>query len=195
MNCNYHELIFCFDFTFLAEATPIDPCVPSPCGPNSQCRELNDHAVCSCLSSYIGTPPSCRPECVVSSECSQNKACVNQKCSDPCIGTCGLNTRCQVVNHNPICSCSPGYTGDPFASCNKIQRKNCIVNVWYFLLENLLHFFILLHEKYDICYFLYYCLKLCCMFFFFSFSHFSHNHSFTTYSPLLSVTLWTPLSM
>jgi len=184
-----------FRFNFLAEATPIDPCVPSPCGPNSQCRELNDHAVCSCLSSYIGTPPSCRPECIVSSECSQNKACVNQKCSDPCIGTCGLNTRCQVVNHNPICSCSPGYTGDPFASCNKIQRKNCIVNVWYILLENLLRFFILLHDKYDICDFLYYCLKLCCMFFFFSFSHFSYNHSFTAYSPLLSVTLWTSLSM
>lgn len=163
--------------SFLAERTPIDPCAPSPCGPNSQCRELNDHAVCSCLNGFIGTPPSCRPECVVSSECNQNKACVNQKCIDPCIGTCGLNTRCQVVNHNPICSCSPGFTGDPFASCNKIQRKNCIVNVRYFLLENLLHFYIsyyiiyiLLHEKYDIicvCDFLYYCLKLCCMFFLF----------------------------
>lgn len=152
------------------------------------------------MSGYIGTPPSCRPECVVSSECSQNKACVNQKCIDPCIGTCGLNTRCQVVNHNPICSCSPGFTGDPFASCNKIQRKNCIKNVWLFLLENLLlkmfmHFFILLHDKYHMYIFLYYCLKLCCMFFFVYFSHFSSNYSFATYRPLLSITLWTSLSM
>jgi len=54
---------------------------------------------------------------MVSSECAQDKACVNQKCVDPCPGTCGLNARCQVVNHNPICSCSAGYTGDPFVRC------------------------------------------------------------------------------
>lgn len=133
--------------------------------------------MCSCLNGYIGTPPSCRPECVVSSECSQNKACVNQKCVDPCIGTCGLNTRCQVVNHNPICSCSPGFTGDPFASCHKIQRKNCIDIVWYSLLENLLHFFILLHAKMCFCVFSTYSLYLYCMVFF---AYCSHNYSFAT---------------
>ncbi|KRT79970.1 hypothetical protein AMK59_6537, partial [Oryctes borbonicus] len=68
-----------------------NPCQPSPCGPNSQCRELNNQAVCSCLPSYIGSPPSCRPECVVSSECAPNKACIQQKCTDPCPGTCGLS--------------------------------------------------------------------------------------------------------
>lgn len=94
-----------------------NPCIPSPCGPYSQCRVINNHAVCSCQNNYIGTPPACRPECMVSSECAQDKACVNQKCVDPCPGTCGLNARCQVVNHNPICSCSPGYTGDPFVRC------------------------------------------------------------------------------
>jgi hypothetical protein len=96
---------------------PVNPCVPSPCGPNSQCREINAHAVCSCKPNYIGMPPSCRPECVTSSECPQDKACVREKCFDPCPGTCGVNARCQVLNHNPICSCSPGYTGDPFIQC------------------------------------------------------------------------------
>jgi hypothetical protein len=96
---------------------PTNPCRPSPCGPNSQCREINSHAVCSCIIGYIGMPPDCRPECVVSAECSQDKACVKQKCIDPCPGTCGSNARCQVLNHNPICSCSPGYTGDPFIQC------------------------------------------------------------------------------
>lgn len=62
-------------------------------------------------------PPNCRPECVISSECPLNQACVNQKCVDPCPGTCGLNTRCQVINHNPICVCKDGYTGDPFTRC------------------------------------------------------------------------------
>lgn len=94
-------------------------CSPSPCGPNSICREVNGHPVCSCEQGYIGTPPSCRPECVVSSECSQDRACVNQKCIDPCAGTCGTNARCQVVNHSPICSCSSGFTGDPFIRCVK----------------------------------------------------------------------------
>lgn len=103
---------------------PTNPCQPSPCGPNSQCREINSHAVCSCLSGYIGMPPSCRPECVVSAECSQDKACINQKCVDPCPGTCGSNARCQVLNHNPICSCSAGYTGDPFVQCLLERSKH-----------------------------------------------------------------------
>jgi hypothetical protein len=96
---------------------PSNPCIPSPCGPNSQCKEINMHAVCSCKPNYIGMPPSCRPECVTSSECPQDKACVREKCIDPCPGTCGLNARCKVLNHNPICTCSPGYTGDPFIQC------------------------------------------------------------------------------
>lgn len=105
------------------ETTPIHPCRPSPCGPNSQCREINGQAVCSCLPNYNGSPPSCRPECVVTSECPSNKACLNQKCIDPCIGTCGINSKCEVINHSPICSCNPGHTGDPFTRCYHTPRK------------------------------------------------------------------------
>lgn len=65
------------------------PCHPSPCGQNSQCREINGQAVCSCIQGYIGSPPSCRPECVINSECPLNEACINQKCIDPCPGSCG----------------------------------------------------------------------------------------------------------
>lgn len=114
-------------FRFLVAPTQLpkkDPCKPSPCGPFSQCRVVNGHAVCSCQANYIGTPPSCKPECVVSTECPQDRACVNQKCVDPCPGTCGLNARCQVVNHNPICSCNPGFTGDPFTRCLKEESKH-----------------------------------------------------------------------
>ncbi|XP_065203537.1 neurogenic locus notch homolog protein 1-like [Planococcus citri] len=94
-----------------------DPCMPSPCGPNSVCRQIDSHAVCACQKNYIGSPPNCRPECTVHSECSQNKACIEQKCKDPCPGPCGQNARCQVINHSPICSCPTGYTGDPFERC------------------------------------------------------------------------------
>lgn len=110
----------------LVQETPIeDPCSPPPCGLNSQCRAVDDHAVCSCLPDMIGAPPNCRPECILSSECSQEKSCINQKCKDPCPGVCGQNARCIVVNHNPICSCFVSYHGDPFVRCIKEeQRKN-----------------------------------------------------------------------
>lgn len=42
---------------------------------------------------------------------------MKQKCQDPCPGSCGVNAYCNVYNHNPICSCIDGYTGDPFTSC------------------------------------------------------------------------------
>lgn len=93
------------------------PCNPSPCGPNSQCRNINEHAVCSCLDGFIGAPPQCRPECIVSSECSPVQSCINKKCVDPCRGACGIDARCEVINHSPICGCPPDKIGDPFSRC------------------------------------------------------------------------------
>lgn len=71
---------------------------------------------------YTGVPPLCRPECTISSDCRQNQACSNQKCIDPCPGTCGVNAKCQVINHNPICSCPSGYTGNAFINCYQIRK-------------------------------------------------------------------------
>lgn len=107
----------------ISAAAPQDPCSPSPCGPNSVCRINNGLAVCSCQTGFIGGPPSCRPECVVSVECPLTQACLNNKCQDPCPGTCGQNARCQVVNHNPICSCAAGNTGDPFRQCFPVPGR------------------------------------------------------------------------
>lgn len=107
----------------MVQYEPLNPCAPSPCGPNSHCREVNGQAVCSCLPNYTGLPPACRPECTVSAECPQNRACIQQKCQDPCPGVCGQNANCEVINHSPICSCRSGYTGDPFTRCFRIPRK------------------------------------------------------------------------
>jgi hypothetical protein len=117
----------------IAPMVPVNPCNPSPCGPNSQCRAPSGLAVCSCLTGYMGAPPSCKPECLVSAECPQNQACVNNKCTDPCLGSCGLNARCQVINHSPICSCPPGQTGDPFRSCYPIPGNMFFNSFIYFL--------------------------------------------------------------
>lgn len=106
---------------FFCTAPPVtNPCQPSPCGPNSVCKVNNGIAVCSCQPGMISSPPQCRPECILSSECSLTEACLNNRCVDPCPGTCGVNALCRVVNHNPICSCTSGHTGDPFTRCYPI---------------------------------------------------------------------------
>lgn len=97
-----------------------NPCYPSPCGSNSLCREVDGSASCSCLPSYFGAPPYCRPECTINAECPSNKACIREKCIDPCSGSCGFGALCTTINHTPSCSCPLGYTGDPFSSCVKI---------------------------------------------------------------------------
>lgn len=103
-----------------------DPCFPSPCGPYSQCRDIGGQPSCSCLPEYTGVPPNCRPECVISAECPSNKACIREKCRDPCPGSCGAGAQCSVISHTPSCSCPAGYTGDPFTNCYPappIERK------------------------------------------------------------------------
>lgn len=101
----------------IVEVPPTNPCQPSPCGPNSECRSAGGSPSCSCLSGFVGSPPNCRPECVSNSDCSYNLACTNNKCKDPCPGTCGLNAECRVVSHTPNCICVAGFTGDPFRQC------------------------------------------------------------------------------
>lgn len=100
-----------------------NPCVPSPCGPNSQCKVQGESPSCSCLPEFIGSPPSCKPECITNSECSYNLACVNMKCKNPCPGACAPNAECHIVSHSPICQCKNGYVGDPFSQCILQQGK------------------------------------------------------------------------
>ena len=108
------------------------PCTPTPCGPNSICRPVGNAPVCGCQPGYLGVPPECRPECVSNSECSPSQACVNLKCQDPCKDTCGRDSECRVVGHNPICSCPSGYTGDPVTGCRIIPSKQARVQDFFF---------------------------------------------------------------
>lgn len=103
---------------------PLNPCNPSPCGENAECRVVGDYHACSCLPLMKGVPPNCRPECLINTECSSYQACINKKCQDPCPGSCGINTECSVINHTPVCSCTVGYTGDPFRICEKIKGES-----------------------------------------------------------------------
>jgi len=82
-----------------------NPCSPSPCNYNGECRVRNGVAICI------------YPECVINSDCPRDRACFSQKCRDPCIGACGINSICQAVNHKPVCSCPIGFTGDARVQC------------------------------------------------------------------------------
>lgn len=101
---------------------PINPCYPSPCGSFATCRAIGETPSCSCLPNYFGSPPNCRPECVVNTDCPSDKSCIAEKCRNPCEGSCGWNAECRVQNHIPICHCRTGYTGDPFTQCTIIQE-------------------------------------------------------------------------
>lgn len=105
-----------------------DPCVPNPCGPNSICRADGTVAHCSCRPPMFEDPPSCRPECRSDSECPPDRACRNNKCRDPCPGTCGAYAVCQTKRHVPICTCPENYHGDPFIRC---QVPGKLLNIFY----------------------------------------------------------------
>lgn len=106
-----------------------DPCSPSPCTYNGECKVRNGIAICI------------YPECVINSDCPREKACFGQKCKDPCIGACGINSLCQTVNHKPVCSCPIGFTGNARIQCTiptvegdlfdfKIfNKKNALINL------------------------------------------------------------------
>lgn len=103
------------------EPVIVDKCNPSPCGPNTLCRD----GICSCLSEYQGDPyRGCRPECVLNDDCPRNRACIRNKCEDPCPGTCGQNAECSVINHIPMCTCFSGYQGNAFIACNPQPGKS-----------------------------------------------------------------------
>lgn len=102
----------------------MNPCSPSPCGANAICKEQNGAGSCTCLPEYFGNPyESCRPECIMNSDCPTYHSCVLNKCIDPCPGVCGTNAECIVVNHKPRCNCANGYTGDAYRFCHIIQGK------------------------------------------------------------------------
>ena len=117
------SLLIALPNRYIGQPISTSPCEPNPCGSNAICKEQNGAGSCSCIADYFGNPyEGCRPECITGSDCASNLACINLKCKDPCPGTCGRNAECQVINHNPICTCFVDYTGDPFRYCSITEK-------------------------------------------------------------------------
>lgn len=118
--------------TNFAAVTPVpvedDPCRYFPCGPNAECQR---GGICTCIPGYEGDPYSgCRPECILNTDCTRNRACIKKKCLDPCPGTCGQNALCEVLNHIPICKCPENTSGNPFVSCDAVIIGNIFKKIF-----------------------------------------------------------------
>ena len=57
--------------------------------------------------------------CSSDDECASTQACRNRGCVNPCAydDPCGTNAQCTVNDHNAVCKCPPGMTGDPYSQC------------------------------------------------------------------------------
>jgi hypothetical protein len=106
---------------------PPSPCVPNPCGPGAQCVVSPDgKSMCRCPDGMGGDPTGpagCHGyECVVDDNCADNQACMGYRCRDPCPGSCGVNANCRVEKHHPVCTCEPGFTGNPVIRCFTVPK-------------------------------------------------------------------------
>lgn len=114
------QLTSIFLLLLFTDETPKDPCNPSPCGFNTECR----NGICTCIIEYLGDPYiGCNPECVTNTDCPMDKACIRNKCTNPCPGICAINAICNVYNHIPMCSCPDGMSGNAFVECHQFDGK------------------------------------------------------------------------
>ncbi|GLH00238.1 Uncharacterized protein GBIM_06672, partial [Gryllus bimaculatus] len=114
----------CADTDQCQRGSCVDACRHAPCGVNALCTAHAHRGVCSCPPNYVGNPHgectrvSPPVGCSSNAECSQQEACVNRACVNPC--NCGPNADCRVNDHFPICFCKPGYSGNALAGCFKV---------------------------------------------------------------------------
>lgn len=115
----------CSDETKCSDNRCISPCNILKCGLNAMCIVSNHKPSCECKQDSGGDPlKKCvKFECVTDSDCHEEEACTNNICQNSCVlpRACGKNADCLSRNHVGLCSCSPGYTGDPVLGCVPIQ--------------------------------------------------------------------------
>lgn len=127
----------------------VDPCLFEKCGINAQCSAKNHRAVCTCLPDFKPDPDPyirCKQyECLTDPDCVPTLACRNEKCVNPC--QCARFADCAVRNHRGVCTCIPGFEGDPYGvACTPSKLKTQInvrldaLAVWTFSHPTMLSF-------------------------------------------------------
>lgn len=80
--------------------------------------------------------------CSSDNECPNTQACRNRACVNPCgyDSPCSSTAECVANNHQAICKCPPGLTGDPYSLCvpSKFLQNTLIVAKasYFFLSQN-----------------------------------------------------------
>ncbi len=111
----------------------VDPCPLERCGVNALCSAKNHRAVCSCPPGYRPDPDPyirCKQyECLTDPECPTTLTCQNEQCVDPC--KCARNADCSARNHRGICTCQPGFTGDPYGVACVPSKAFTLLDILY----------------------------------------------------------------
>ncbi|GBN12717.1 Fibrillin-2 [Araneus ventricosus] len=136
-----------------------DPCLlPNSCGVNAECHADNHRPICTCPSNFRGDAyiecriaqpdvecehdldcsvdkicenTRCVKGCRTDANCRFEETCINHVCQNPCsiYGACGQNAICKAINHDRICACAPGFSGNPHTLCSRIPvLPECIVD-------------------------------------------------------------------
>lgn len=116
-----------------------NPCAQSNvCSPQQTCSILDTlplrTIMCRCPADMI-TDSSGRcvpirqdqPGCRSDDECADADKCILGTCLLACrVERCGINAQCLSKNHRGMCSCAPGYVGNPHIECSpsKYIHKN-----------------------------------------------------------------------
>lgn len=85
-----------------------------------RCKIIEIPAVCERIDLMIFFCLIFSAECKINSDCPYDKACINEKCLNPCsYGNvqCGTGAQCLIRNHQAECQCPAGTQGNPFISC------------------------------------------------------------------------------
>lgn len=109
----------------------LNPCLENNvCTADQECRVLDTlplrTIMCQCppdtiadLSGRCKAIVVVEPQCRVDSDCTDREKCISGNCVEACrIDMCGINALCNSQHHQAICSCSPGYTGNPHIECS-----------------------------------------------------------------------------
>lgn len=80
--------------------------------------------------------------CRSDEECTDSDKCVHGTCVIACsIDRCGINAQCESKLHRGLCSCPPGYTGNPHIECSpskNIKFRHILNHLFIFFLFSII---------------------------------------------------------
>ena len=103
----------------------VDPCAVMSCGDFETCSIQNAKPVCQCSPTHLRNPLTGKceiaavPSCTSNDQCGPDQVCTADalgilKCTAVCsLFNCPPNSVCRAANHQGICQCLEGYTGNP----------------------------------------------------------------------------------